>query len=182
MRQRDEGRRLAFAVVWRGRVVGSTGYSDYQTWEWPADSPLRRDGRPDAVEIGYTWLAASAQRTRCNTEAKCLLLTHAFEVWDVHRAFVSHGRAQRTVATGHRTARARFEGVRQADMPGRDGTVRASVYYSILRADWPAVRERLTRFLRARTTRDPSRQFSPEPRPGGRNISCRSALVLGRAG
>ena len=105
LRQRDEGRRLAFAVVWRGRVVGSTGYSDYQTWEWPADSPLRRDGRPDAVEIGYTWLAASAQRTRCNTEAKCLLLTHAFEVWDVHRDFVSHGRAQRTVATGHRTAR-----------------------------------------------------------------------------
>ena len=147
LRQRDAGRRLPFTIVWRGRVVGSTGYSDYQTWEWPAGSPRQRAGRPDVVEIGYTWLAASAQRTRCNTESKYLLLAHAFEAWDVHRAsFRTDERNQRSRRAIERLG-ARFEGVRLADAAAADGTVRNSAYYSIPRADWPAVRERLTRLL-----------------------------------
>ena len=148
LRQRDAGRRLPFKIVWRGRVVGSTGYSDYQTWEWPAGSPLQRTGRPDVVEIGYTWLAASAQRTRCNTEAKYLLLAHAFGVWDVHRVSLrTDERNQRSRRAIERLG-ARPEGVRLADAPARDGGVRNSAYYSILRADWPAVRGgRLEAFL-----------------------------------
>ena len=51
----------------------------------PPQSPASTTARPDVVEVGYTRLAASAQRTRCNTEAKYLLCAYAFEVWEVHR-------------------------------------------------------------------------------------------------
>ena len=45
----------------------------------------QRHGVPDVVDIGFTWLAGPAQRTHVNTEAKLLMMTHAFEVWEVHR-------------------------------------------------------------------------------------------------
>ena len=139
----EAGRRMPFAIVWHDRVVGSTSYLDLQRWRWPAGSPLQRTDRPDAVEIGSTWLAASAQRTRCNTEAKYLLLSHAFEVWDVHR--VSLRTDERNAQSRRAIERlgAMLEGLRRADMPGQDGSVRTSAYYSILRTEWPAVRERL---------------------------------------
>lgn len=145
--EREAGRRLPFAIVWHDRVVGSTSYLDVQRWRWPAGSPLQRAAYPDVVEIGATWLAASAQRTRCNTEAKHLLLTHAFEVWQVHRV------ALKTDARNAKSRRAierlgaMFEGVRRADMPGQDGSVRNSAYYSIVRAEWPDVRKNLDEAL-----------------------------------
>ena len=135
--------RLPFATLWQDRVVGSTSYLGAERWRWPAGSPLQRTDRPDVVEIGATWLAASAQRTRCNTEAKRLMLAHAFDVWQVHRV---------SLKTDARNAKSRreierlgalFEGVRRADMPGQDGSVRDSAYYSIVRAEWPDVRKRL---------------------------------------
>ena len=141
--ERDAGRRLPFAILWQDRVVGSTSYLDLQRWRWPAGSPLQRSDRPDAVEIGATWLAASAQRTRCNSEAKLLLLSHAFEVWEVHRVSL------KTDARNERSRRAierlgaLFEGIRRGDMPGQDGSVRSSAYYSIMRAEWPEVRKNL---------------------------------------
>lgn len=140
---RAAGRRMPFATLWHDRLVGSTSYLDVQQWRWPSGSPLQRTRVPDAVEIGSTWLAASAQRTRCNTEAKYLMLSHAFDVWQVHRV---------SLRTDERNAQSRraierlgalFEGVRRADMPGQDGTVRNSAYYSILRAEWPDVRKKL---------------------------------------
>jgi len=143
LRQRDAGHRVPFTILWKGRVVGSTSYSDRAPWQWPAGSPRQRTDRPDAIEIGATWLAASAQRTRCNTEAKYLLLAHAFDTWDVYRVTL------RTDARNERSRRAierlgaKFEGIRRADMPGSDGTVRDSAYYSIIRAEWPDVRTRL---------------------------------------
>ncbi len=85
------------------------------------------------------------------------MLAHAFEVWDVHRAsFRTDERNARSRRAIERLG-ARPEGVRLADTPARDGTVRNSAYYSILRADWPAVRERLTRFL--------ARLEGPRPAP-----------------
>lgn len=140
---REAGRRLPFAIVWHGRIVGSTSYLDLQRWRWPAGSPLQRTDRPDAVEIGSTWLAASAQRTRCNTEAKYLLLSHAFDVWQVHR--VSLRTDERNAASRRAIERlgAMFEGVRRADLPAPDGSVRDSAYYSILRAEWSDVRKKL---------------------------------------
>jgi RimJ/RimL family protein N-acetyltransferase len=137
------GHRMPFVIVWQDRTVGSTSYLDVQRWRWPAGSPLQRTDIPDALEIGATWLAASAQRTRCNTEAKRLLLGHAFEVWGVHRV---------SLKTDERNARSRraierlgahLDGIRRADMPGADGVVRNSAYYSIVRDEWPAVRARL---------------------------------------
>jgi N-acetyltransferase len=140
---REAGRRLPFVITWNGRVVGSTSYLDLQRWRWPAGSSLQRTDRPDAVEIGSTWLAASAQRTRCNTEAKYLLLVHAFDVWQVHR--VSLRTDERNAVSRRAIERlgARFEGVRRADLPAPDGSVRNSAYYSILRAEWSDVRKKL---------------------------------------
>ena len=144
---RDAGRRMPFAIEWHDRVVGSTSYLDIQQWRWPGGSPLQRTDFPDSVEIGSTWLAASAQRTRCNTEAKYLLLSHAFDVWRVHRVCLK---------TDERNARSRraierlgavFEGVRRSDMPAQDGAVRSSAYYSIVPAEWPLVRQRLEEAL-----------------------------------
>jgi len=145
LRQRAAGDRLPFVTVWRGRVVGSTSFIEPRVWDWPAGSALQRIDRPDAVEIGSTWLAASAQRTRCNTEAKLLMLTHAFERWQVHA--VSFKTDERNVRSRRAIERlgARFDGVRRADMPGADGTVRNSAHYSIVAAEWPAIRARLRR-------------------------------------
>lgn len=142
-RMRSTGQRYAFVIEWRGRVVGSTSYTDFQPWEWPAGSALQRSDRPDAVEIGHTWLSESAQRTRCNSEAKLLLMKHAFEVWAVHRvALRTDERNQRSRRAIERLG-ASCDGIRRADMPGRDGTVRNSAYYSIVSTEWPAVRDRL---------------------------------------
>jgi RimJ/RimL family protein N-acetyltransferase len=140
---REAGRRLPFVITWNGRVVGSTSYLDLQRWRWPAGSSLQRTDRPDAVEIGSTWLAASAQRTRCNTEAKYLLLVHAFDVWQVHR--VSLRTDERNAVSRRAIERlgAMIEGVRRADLPASDGSVRNSAYYSILRAEWSDVRKKL---------------------------------------
>jgi RimJ/RimL family protein N-acetyltransferase len=145
--ERAAGRRVPFAIVWRDRVVGSTSYLDLERWRWPAGFPRPRSDHPEAVEIGATWLAASAQRTRCNTEAKYLMLSHAFDVWDVHR--VSLKTDERNVRSRRAIERlgAAFEGVRRAHMPAQDGSVRSSAYYSIVRAEWPDVRKKLEAVL-----------------------------------
>jgi len=140
---RDAGHRLPFAILWRDRVMGSTSYLDVQRWRWPAGSPLQRTDRPDSVEIGSTWLAASAQRTRCNTEAKYLLLSHAFDGWDVHRVCLKTDERNAQSRRAIERRGARFEGLRRADMPAQDGSVRTSAYYSIVRAEWPDVRKNL---------------------------------------
>ena len=137
------GRRIPFAIIWHDRIVGSTSYLDVQQWRWPPGSPLQRTDRPDAVEIGATWLAASAQRTQCNTEAKHLLLSHAFDVWQVHRLSLKTDERNAGSRRAIERLGAMFEGVRRGDMPGQDGTVRSSAYYSIMRAEWPAVRKTL---------------------------------------
>jgi RimJ/RimL family protein N-acetyltransferase len=147
---RDAGHRLPFVIVWEERVVGSTSYLDVQRWRWPAGSPHQRTNRPDSVEIGSTWLAASAQRTRCNTEAKYLLLSHAFDVWDVHRVCLKTDERNAQSRRAIERLGARFEGLRRADMPAQDGSVRTSAYYSIIRAEWPDVRAKLEQALGTR--------------------------------
>lgn len=143
LKQKAAGERYAFAVEWQGKVAGTTSYYDFQPWRWPKRSPLQRRDAPDAVEIGYTWYAASAQRTRCNTEAKLLLLQHAFETWGVHRVSL------RTDERNERSRRAierlgcKLDGILRAHMPGADGTIRNSAYYSMLANEWPEARSRL---------------------------------------
>lgn len=134
------GQRFAFAIEWQGRVVGSTSYANFQPWDWSGNLAMQRSDRPDALEIGYTWLAASAQRSRCNSEAKYLLLQQAFEGWQVHRVFLkTDARNLRSRAAIERLG-AQLDGVLRNDMPAVDGTVRSSAYYSILLQEWPTVK------------------------------------------
>src|SRR5438128_535848 len=87
LRLRDEDAAFPFATVDAARdaVVGTTRYGNLEFWDWQGWSgPTQRDA-PDAVEIGWTWLAHSAQRTPINSEAKLLMFTFAFETWNVHR-------------------------------------------------------------------------------------------------
>lgn len=150
IRQRDAGRRYPFAVVWNGTLVGSTSLLNFQPWDWPAGCPLSRQNRPDAAEIGGTWLSLSAQRTICNSEAKFLLLRHSFESWGVHRiSFKTDERNLRSRLAIERLG-AKFDGILRADAAGADCTVRNSACYSILSAEWPNVRERLLGLLRQR--------------------------------
>jgi len=138
-----DGARYPFAIVRRGRVVGTTSYYDYQPWRWPAGCAQQRSDRPDAVEIGHTWLAASEQRTECNTRCKLALLEHAFERFRVHRV------ALRTDERNARSRRAierlgaQFDGVLRGHMVATDCSVRNTAYYSILAAEWPQVKARL---------------------------------------
>jgi N-acetyltransferase len=139
LRQRVAGRRIPFAVLDpAGRVVGSTSYfPEYHAWDV-------QTGRPDVVEIGATWYAASVQRTALNTEAKLLLLTHAFEHWQVARVCLKTDALNRRSRDAIERVGARFEGVLRHHMPayGRAG-LRDSAYYSILPDEWPEVRRQL---------------------------------------
>jgi N-acetyltransferase len=153
--EHDSGDALAFATIERasGRIIGSTRFYDIQRWDWPHDHPLRRvDGTPDAVEIGYTWLAASAQRTPANTEAKLLMLAHAFDTWRVHRVQlktdVRNVRSRRAIER----IGARFEGELRSHLPAFDGAgVRTTALYSIVAEEWPAARAALEARLPAST-------------------------------
>jgi RimJ/RimL family protein N-acetyltransferase len=146
------GTALAFATVdvRSERVVGSTRYMNIERWRWPAGSELQRPPeRPDAVEIGATWLAHDMQRTALNTEAKLLMLSHAFERWDVHRVTLKTDvRNLRSRAAIERLG-ATLDGILRSHSPSATGTVRDTACYSILKPEWPDVRERLeTRLAR----------------------------------
>jgi RimJ/RimL family protein N-acetyltransferase len=132
-----------------GRVVGSTRFCNFERWTWTTTppEPVSPVG-VDAVEIGWTWLAASAQRTHVNTEAKLLMLAHAFDVWRVRCVRLkTDARNARSRANIERVG-ARFDGVVRAHMPAFDGGVRDSAYYSMLSTEWPAARDKLTARLR----------------------------------
>jgi N-acetyltransferase len=144
------GSQVAFATVRLGnggsadRVVGATRFYEVATWEWPPGASHQRHGRPDAVDIGYTWLASSAQRSPVNTEAKLLMLSHAFEEWRVHRVGIQTDvRNTRSRAAIERIG-GQLDGILRADRPGSDDTVRTTARYSIVAAEWPIVKERLT--------------------------------------
>ena len=126
-----------------GTVVGSTRFLT-ERWDWTASDPARqRQDAPDVVEIGWTWLRPSVQRTTVNTEAKLLMLTHAFETWQVHRVCLRTDRRNERSRNAIERLGATLDGVIRADRPGSDGTVRDTAHYSIVAAEWPAVRDRL---------------------------------------
>jgi RimJ/RimL family protein N-acetyltransferase len=132
-----------------GRVVGSTSFLNIERWRWPLGSPMKRaTEQPDAVEIGATWLAHDVQRTAINTEAKLLMLSHAFETWRVHRVSLKTDvRNARSRAAIERLG-AKLDGVLRAHQPSSTGTVRDTAYYTIVQSEWPIVRERLEARLR----------------------------------
>lgn len=147
------GASLPFAVrrLSDGRLVGSTRFLDLEVFTgaapWPpgvAHGPVPDDDHPPTVaEIGSTWYAASAQRTVVNSACKLLLLTKAFEDWRCLRVTLKTDARNRASRAGIERLGARFEGVRRAHTTASDLTVRDSAYYSVLAAEWPAVRDRL---------------------------------------
>jgi N-acetyltransferase len=147
---RTAGTAFPFATLRRadGAVIGSSRFFDIEGWAWPAGHPeSRRDG-PDGCEIGYTWLTADAVRTAANTEAKLLMLTHAFEAWGVKRVcFHTDARNERSRAAILRIG-AQFEGVLRAHRLASDLTARDSARYSIVAAEWLEVKQRLLARLR----------------------------------
>jgi len=143
--------REAFTTVRRGqqpgepdRVVGSTRFCEVAYWQYAPGATLQRHGVPDVVDIGFTFLAGSAQRTPVNTEAKLLMMTQAFEVWRVHRvALQTDVRNKRSWAAIERIG-GQLDGIMRADRPGADDTVRTSARFSIVADEWPEVKARLT--------------------------------------
>jgi N-acetyltransferase len=113
-----------------GRVVGSTSYLDI-------DAANRR------VEVGSTWIGPAWWRTEVNTATKLLVIGHAFESLGLERvALKTDHRNERSQQAIERLG-ARREGVLRHHMRRPDGSWRDTVYYSILSAEWPAVRDRL---------------------------------------
>jgi N-acetyltransferase len=144
---RDSETAVPFAVVRTedDTVIGSTRFFDLSYWAWP-DSHHRSG--PDTCEIGYTWLSRDAIRTGANTEMKRLMLTFAFEVWQVRSVCLhTDARNQRSRDAMQRIG-ARFEGILRSHRLGADLAPRDSVRFSVTAADWPAVRLRLDELAR----------------------------------
>ena len=145
---RDAGRAAPFAIVrlQDGIVIGSTRFFDIERWAWSQGHP-RHGHLVDVCEIGYTWLASSAIRTNANTEAKFLMLTHAFETWQVLRVCLHTDVRNHRSRTAIERIGGKFEGILRAHRMAADFIPRDSARYSIIAAEWPAVKERLCQLL-----------------------------------
>ena len=131
---RDEYISWATVDAATGRAVGSTRFLEIAP----------EHGR---LEIGWTWIAPSHQRTATNTEAKLLQLTYAFDELGATRvAFKTDERNERSQAAIARLGAVR-EGVLRHQFRMPDGYMRSSVYFSILADEWPAVKAALVRRL-----------------------------------
>jgi RimJ/RimL family protein N-acetyltransferase len=148
---REAGTALPFTLVRveDDTVIGSTRFFLLESWGWPAGHPLARRSGFDGCEIGYTWLSASAVRSGANTEAKLLMLSHAFEAWGVHRVcFHTDVRNAPSRAALERIG-AQFEGVLRAHRLAVEPAPRDSARYSIVAAEWPQAKQRLQERLAA---------------------------------
>lgn len=127
------GTRHPFAIIDPAAnvAVGSTSLFDIR--------PAER-----AVEIGYTWLAPSSQRTPINTAAKLLLLTHCFEDLGAERVQLKTDARNTTSQRAIERLGATKEGVLRKHMRLHDGFIRDTVFYSLLADEWPAIKQRLT--------------------------------------
>jgi len=128
----DTRDRVAFAVIdaRSGALLGSTSYHDI----------LANVGR---VEIGYTWYAKSVQRTHVNTSCKLLLLSHAFDTLGCGVVGLRTDGENFASQAAIEKLGAHKDGVLRHHALRRDGTVRDTVMYSILRSEWPAIKSAL---------------------------------------
>lgn len=131
LQQRDAGQALPFVVKdAAGEVVGSTRFYDI-------------DRGVPRVKLGYTWYAQRVQRSVLNTEAKLLLIDHAFAQWRCEAVALetSHENLRSQAAIARLGAKR--DGVLRAHARHRDGTLRDTVVFSILAAEWPELRRNL---------------------------------------
>jgi RimJ/RimL family protein N-acetyltransferase len=135
--EQNAGTALPFATVERasGRVIGSSRFGNY------VEAHKR-------VEIGWTWIAPAWQRTAVNTEAKLLMLTHAFETLGCRRVELKTSSKNARSRAAMLRIGAREEGTLRQHMINPDGSSRDSVYFSILDGEWPEVKEKLDAMLR----------------------------------
>ncbi len=151
LQAREAGTAMPFATVRRadGEVVGSSRFFDIARWAWPSGHP-RAQAAADNCEIGYTWLSPRAIRSAVNTEAKYLMLRHAFESWQVYAVcFHTDARNERS-CTALAGIGAKFEGILRAHRLSSDLGPRDSARYSVTAAEWPAVAQQLLARLDAR--------------------------------
>lgn len=128
---RDTGNALPFVVIdAQGDVVGTTRFYDI-------------DRSVPRVRLGHTWYAKRVQRTALNTEAKLLLIEHAFSQWHCEAVVLETSHENLQSQTAIARLGAKLDGVLRADKRHRDGSLRDTFIYSILAAEWPALRHRL---------------------------------------
>ncbi|MEU1368871.1 GNAT family protein [Streptomyces sp. NPDC005803] len=122
-----------------GRAVGVTAY--WEPRHWLDEDTL------SAIEVGFTWLAASAQGSGINTEAKYLLFRHAFEAWGVARVDLKTDARNSRSRAAIESVGASFEGVlrnwSRSSAPGEEGRLRNSAIFSLTADEWPDRRARL---------------------------------------
>ena len=138
-RRRDSSRRTPRSPSRTGRAVGATAYWEPRCW--------LTDDHLDAVEVGFTWLARSAQGTGVNAEAKLLLFRHAFEEWGVSRVDLKTDARNARSRAAIQSVGARFEGIlrnwSRSWAPGEEGHLRDSAIFSLTAEEWPECRGRL---------------------------------------
>jgi len=133
---REAGTVMPFVIALKqgNRIVGTTRF-------WKIDRTHRK------MEIGHTWLAASTQRTGVNTEAKLLLLTHAFEEMNAVRVQFTTDELNQASRAAIVRIGATMEGIVRHERIMPDGRKRNSVRYSIIDDEWPRVRAHLQAML-----------------------------------
>ena len=134
--EQSQGVSLPFATidVAAGRAIGSTRYLNIS-------APNRR------LEIGSTWVSANWRRTAANTEAKLLMLRHAFETLGALRVEFKTDELNTRSRTAILRIGAQFEGIFRKHMVMPNGRIRNTAYYSIVDDDWPGVKASLERML-----------------------------------
>ena len=137
--EQERGVSLPFAIIEKaaGRAIGSTRYGNI-------------DRTHHRVEIGWTWVARDWQRTAVNTEAKYLLLEHAFETLGCIRVELKTDSLNEKSRAAILRIGAREEGIFRNHMITAKGRIRHTVYFSIVDPEWPAVKARLESLLRSR--------------------------------
>jgi RimJ/RimL family protein N-acetyltransferase len=137
--EQARGISLPFAIMEQatGRAIGSTRYGNIDRTHY-------------RVEIGWTWVARAWQRTAINTEAKYLLLRHAFETLGCQRVELKTDSLNEKSRAAILRVGAQQEGVFRNHMITSTGRVRHTVYFSIIDAEWPAVKARLEAKLNSR--------------------------------
>jgi RimJ/RimL family protein N-acetyltransferase len=150
LEEQQRGVSLPFAIVEKasGRVIGSTRYMN-----------IEREHR--RLEIGCTWVGLAWQRSAVNTEAKYLLLRHAFETLGCMRVELKTDSLNEKSRAAIQRIGAKEEGVFRNHMISAGGRIRHTVYYSIVEAEWPGVRARLEQKMTAQPGVFPSEDGHP---------------------
>jgi RimJ/RimL family protein N-acetyltransferase len=139
LNEQEKGISLPFATVEKmsGKAIGSTRFGNI-------------DASNKRVEIGWTWISPDWQRTVVNTEAKYLMLKHAFETWKCNRVELKTDALNDRSRNAILRLGAKQEGIFRQHVVTYSGRLRDSVYFSIINTEWPEVKAKLEEKLAAK--------------------------------